>query len=223
MTNQLVTIQNNQSITTSLHVVDKFKKRHDNVIRDIENLLQSPDIQSQLYFEVSEYKDTTGKTNKMYIMNRDGFTLLAMGFTGQAALKFKLDYIQAFNKMEAHIRSQQAEPEVTERSRSAISAGEHFFIKSLQSSQVSQHIHNGRTYWAVSHFCTKVLGVKYNRLPVTLKRIEATPGQTSIIRIGSHNVAYADQFALTTYLKRSPLPKAANLLSMVSPQKQLAS
>lgn len=40
----------------------------------------------------------------MYIMNRDGFSLLAMGFTGKKALEWKLKYINAFNEMERQLR-----------------------------------------------------------------------------------------------------------------------
>ena len=49
--------------------------------------------------------DNSGKENPMYVMNRDGFTLLVMGFTGEKALQFKIDYIEAFNKMEQTIKS----------------------------------------------------------------------------------------------------------------------
>lgn len=49
----------------------------------------------------------------MYIIFRDGFTLLAMGYTGPEAMRFKLAYIEAFNRMEA---------ELARRNRSALPA-----------------------------------------------------------------------------------------------------
>lgn len=55
-------------------------------------------------FLLSEYTDTSGKKNKQYILTRDGFTLLAMGFTGAKAMQFKVAYISAFNRMEQLIR-----------------------------------------------------------------------------------------------------------------------
>ena len=61
-------------------------------------------------FVESNYVDIQCKDRPMYIMNRDGFTLLAMGFTGQKALQFKLDYIDAFNKMEQTIRNTRSLP-----------------------------------------------------------------------------------------------------------------
>lgn len=83
-----------QPPTNSLLVAEKFEKRHDHVIRDIKNLIDSTQNWGQ-YFMSTTYRDTSGKSNAMYIMNRDGFTLLAMGFTGKKALEFKLQYIEA--------------------------------------------------------------------------------------------------------------------------------
>ena len=103
-------MEGKQALTTSLKVAEKFGKRHDNVMRDIENLLQdlaevSP--KDVLNFEEISQNDTYGRKQRTYLMNRDGFTLLAMGYTGKSALKFKTDYIEAFNKMEAHIKQMQ--------------------------------------------------------------------------------------------------------------------
>ena len=70
----------------------------------IRNLLNSHEKSGQ-YFVLDTYVDNSGKENPMYVMNRDGFTLLVMGFTGEKALLFKIDYIEAFNKMEQTIKS----------------------------------------------------------------------------------------------------------------------
>ena len=61
---------------------------------------------TKLNFELSEYTDSIGRKLPAYNITRDGFTLLAMGFTGQKALQFKLAYIEAFNKMEQQIAQQ---------------------------------------------------------------------------------------------------------------------
>lgn len=55
-------------------------------------------------FQKSLYENSRGKQYPMYLMNRDGFSLLVMGFTGKKALEWKLEYIKAFNKMESIIR-----------------------------------------------------------------------------------------------------------------------
>lgn len=59
-----------------------------------------------MFFEATEL-DSYGRERRVIYMNRDGFTILAMGFTGKKALQFKLKYIEAFNKMEACIKSKQ--------------------------------------------------------------------------------------------------------------------
>lgn len=96
-----------QPLTNSVLVAEKFGKRHDDLMKKIKNLVDvCPQKCGHLFVE-SNYVDIQCKDRPMYIMNRDGFTLLAMGFTGQKALQFKLDYIDAFNKMEQTIRNTQ--------------------------------------------------------------------------------------------------------------------
>jgi Rha family phage regulatory protein len=104
---ELVIIKEGRPVTTSLNIAEKFKKEHRNVLRDIRNLIDM-DKNTQLRFELSEYKDSTGRSLPIYIMDRDAFSILAMGFTGKRAFLWKLDYIAAFNAMEAHL-FQQAE------------------------------------------------------------------------------------------------------------------
>lgn len=104
---QLVNIINNQVKTTSLIVADTFGKRHDNVIQKIETL-ECPQNFTDLNFKVSEYIDETGRKLKSYEITRDGFTLLAMGFTGKKAMEFKIKYINAFNEMEKALMDKHA-------------------------------------------------------------------------------------------------------------------
>lgn len=89
-----------------LLVAEKFGKEHRNVMQSIKQFISSAENPAVLnMFVENSYIASNGKENPMYVMNRDGFTLLAMGFTGQKALQFKLDYISAFNKMEQTINS----------------------------------------------------------------------------------------------------------------------
>lgn len=90
-------------ITTSLLVAEKFEKEHKNILRDIQNLVAQNSAARSLFLD-SQYENR-GKTYPMYLMNRDGFSLLVMGFTGSKALQFKLDFIEAFNEMEQIIKS----------------------------------------------------------------------------------------------------------------------
>lgn len=104
--NNLVEIINEEVVTTSKQVAEVFGKRHTHVLRDIENIMKNDSTQNWAqYFIEDKYRDASGKQNKIFIMNRDGFTLLAMGFTGSKAMEFKLQYIEAFNRMEAELKS----------------------------------------------------------------------------------------------------------------------
>lgn len=107
MTELVVLGQNDQPVTTSVMVAQKFGKRHGYVIDAVRKLIDSTEKSVQ-FFVSSTYIDESGKENTMFVMNRDGFTLLAMGFTGKKALKFKMDYITAFNAMEAELKKRES-------------------------------------------------------------------------------------------------------------------
>lgn len=99
----LVIMKNQQAVTSSLQVAEVFEKEHKNVLRDISTLDLDRLNFEQMFLEGTE-PDSYGRNRKVIYMNRDGFTLLAMGFTGKKALEFKLKYIEAFNQMEAQIK-----------------------------------------------------------------------------------------------------------------------
>lgn len=90
-------------ITTSLKIAEKFGKEHAHVLRDIRDL-ECSDKFRESNFGFSSYKSSQGKTLPMYEVTRDGFTILAMGYTGKEAMKFKEDYINAFNAMESELK-----------------------------------------------------------------------------------------------------------------------
>ena len=94
---------NGKPCTTSLLVAECFKKRHSDVIRKIKKLECSADF-TRRNFALSEYTDTTGRTLPMYIITKDGFSFLVMGFTGPEAAQFKEEFIAAFNAMQEKIR-----------------------------------------------------------------------------------------------------------------------
>lgn len=98
-----VTYENDQMLVSSLEVSRNFQKEHKNVLQTINNLTAENSAAKNLFYE-STY-ESRGKQYPMYLMNRDGFTLLAMGFTGKDALEWKLRYIQAFNEMEAKLNN----------------------------------------------------------------------------------------------------------------------
>lgn len=104
---ELVILKNKEAVTTSLQVAEAFEKQHKNVIQAIEDKIQSAENSAhyQQMFAVGSYEDSRGRKQKIYYMNRDGFTFIAMGFTGRKADEFKLKYIKAFNEMEEAIKA----------------------------------------------------------------------------------------------------------------------
>lgn len=87
------------AVVTSLDIAETFGKRHADVLRDIKALECSKEF-TQRNFALTSYKDASGKSNKKYLLTKDGFTLLVMGYTGEKAMKFKEGYIRQFNAME---------------------------------------------------------------------------------------------------------------------------
>lgn len=96
---QFITIIDDRPVTTSRQVAEAFGKDHKNVLQSIDQLECSFDF-NQLNFQPISYKDSYGRKQKEYAITRDGFFMLAMGFTGAKAMEFKEAFITAFNNME---------------------------------------------------------------------------------------------------------------------------
>ena len=106
MTNeQLVTIINNQAVVSSRQVAESFGKLHKDVLESIREILKAENSATRLFYESIFKVPNCNKPFPEYLMNRDGFTLLAMGFNGPKALQWKLKYIQAFNEMEEQLKN----------------------------------------------------------------------------------------------------------------------
>ncbi len=141
--NELVFLRNRQALTTSLKVAEVFEKRHDTVLRAIENAKSSlrkiADVETAIIR--SNYTDAKGESRPMYLLNRDGFTFVVMRFTGEKANQFKWNYIQAFNAMEQILTNQKNEQ--WQEVRSATKTG----YKDLSAAVKELY------EWAVSHGC----------------------------------------------------------------------
>lgn len=97
--------QNGKILASSLEVAERFGKEHAKVKRSIKSLEKDVANFGEM-FTLSYYKDSYGRKQEEYSMNRDGFSLIVMGFTGKKALEWKLKYINAFNKMEEELKRQ---------------------------------------------------------------------------------------------------------------------
>lgn len=101
-----------QPVVTSRQIAEDFEKEHSSVVvRAIENLIKDLKGSGQncthLFIETKYKNEQNKQYYKEYLLTRDGFSLLVMGFTGTKALQWKLKYIEAFNKMEEHIKAEQ--------------------------------------------------------------------------------------------------------------------
>lgn len=101
--NELITVVDGKPVVTSKQVADHFGKQHRNVLVDIKSLLSDSGEFGKLNFLLTTYISSQNKELPCYEMTRDGFTLLAMGYTGKDALLWKVKYIEAFNSMEREL------------------------------------------------------------------------------------------------------------------------
>ena len=99
--NELIQVNNGQLVVSSRQIAENFGKLHKDVLESIREILVAENSAAKLFFESTF--ENRGKQYPEYLMNRDGFSLLAMGFTGKKALEWKLKYIQAFNEMEKQL------------------------------------------------------------------------------------------------------------------------
>lgn len=138
------------TVVSSLDVAKTFEKRHDHVLRDIKEI--SEKISSTQFwglFYESKYKAKNGKNNPMYYMNKDGFTLLVMGYTSEKAMQFKLAYINQFNEMEKLLKEKVIERQKGIAVRQALT-------KSIQQSQENERMH-GHAYSTYTNCIYKVI------------------------------------------------------------------
>lgn len=105
MNDIILSMQNGEPVVSSRQIAENFEKNHRDVLRAVDNLKEDVRNFAQMFFETT-VPDSYGREQRAYLMNRDGFTLLAMGFTGKAALEWKLKYIAAFNEMEKKLTEQ---------------------------------------------------------------------------------------------------------------------
>ncbi|MBF0629556.1 MAG: Rha family transcriptional regulator [Magnetococcales bacterium] len=100
-----IQLSNGRLVTTPLDVAGHFGKKHKNVLQNIEHIQEYvPEEFWRLNFQPSTYLDERGKEQPCYTITRDGFALLAMGFTGREAMEWKIRFLETFNRMEQALR-----------------------------------------------------------------------------------------------------------------------
>lgn len=135
-------------VVRSLDIADTFGKEHKNVLKDIRELGCSEEF-GRLNFELSYYINSQNKKQPMYYITKDGFTLLAMGYTGDIAMKFKEVYIKQFNAMEKALRGKLIEREKGIAVRQSLT-------KALQQSNENERMH-GHAYSTYTNCIYRVI------------------------------------------------------------------
>lgn len=169
----LVKMRGKDAVCDSLDVAEHFGKQHRNIIQTIDNLTAENSAVKEL-FKKSTYKADNGQQYRRYFMNRDGFSLLVMGFTGQAALEWKMKYIEAFNHMEQLLAQKQTQVYKDTRSyQKAIRQQETDAIKNLVKYAEGQGSSNtARYYTSLSKLADKTAGIT-DRERATMEQLGA--------------------------------------------------
>lgn len=215
MTNLVIT-KDQQAVTTSLQVAEVFGKEHKVVLKAIdelkegvaENSADSFDGVAQNYADLF-YEDTyihpqNKQKYRQIIMNRDGFTLLAMGFTGKKALQFKLQYINAFNEMEKTIKEKSVSIPTTKRGLAllALEASEEtnqrvdvieqevFDLKenqplsqgeySIISSRINKRVYEVADAYSINRSNRKTIGLLFKDINSGVKKISGVGARTQL-------------------------------------------
>lgn len=165
----LVMVNNDRVVTTSLQVAEYFGKPHYDVLKSIKSL-DCSDLFREGNFSLSCYTKKNGNITKsypMYYMTRDGFTFLAMGFTGKVAAQFKEAYINAFNEMEEMLQKQ----ECTRYAEKLIDAEIQKFNKRLKEAALQVRQRNGADYGPYGEIQAGVYSYKGMPLKEKLRNI----------------------------------------------------
>lgn len=137
-----------RTVVSSLDIAETFGKEHRRVLQDIREIGCSEEFRLHNFVQ-SSYENSQGKQQPMFLVTRDGFVLLAMGYTGELAMRFKEAYIKQFNAMENALRGKLIEREKGIAVRQALT-------KALQQSTENERMH-GHAYSTYTNVIYKVL------------------------------------------------------------------
>ena len=176
--------QDDQVLTTSLKVAEVFEKEHKHVLDAVRKLFTAENSAVKQMFQESTYLNERNQSQPMFVMNRDGFTLLAMGFNGKKALDFKIAYIDAFNEMEAELKSQQ-----TKQLSAAESLLQSVQLLVAHERQLAILEHNQKNMQgAISSLYDKVYGMQFETDMVKQKLNNEIDRYTVIGYCSAHNI-----------------------------------
>lgn len=169
--NELVSVKHDEVVCDSLQVAERFHKNHQHVLEAIDNLTVENSTVAEMFF-ASTYKAENGHTYRKFYMNRDGFSLLAMGFKGKKALEWKLQYIKAFNQMESMLKERNTQLWIEQRKQGKLTRqSETDVIKKLVEYAKEQGSeHSQMLYMTYSKLANKMAGITDREL-ATIKQL----------------------------------------------------
>lgn len=174
-----VSVHDGRPAVTSREVSRYFNKRHDAVLRDIAAITSNcPESFSAHNFVGASYLDEQAKNRPMYIIHRDGFMLLVMGYTGKKALALKLAYIEAFNRMEA---------ELAKRNRPTLPAAPRFDEAAMLELAAEIREAQQHYYRTFGHLCSRLISMSIPVFTALENRVykQAPDRPFSGVRIGA--------------------------------------
>lgn len=172
--NEIVYLKNDQALTDSLIVAEMFGKRHDNVMQAIEKLIgglpKNKDT-PEMFFKTWYKHPQNGEHYAKYLMNRDGYSLLVMGFTGKKALEWKLKYIEAFNAMEKVITEKQTSVWIETRQQGKLIRKEETNIiqKLVEYAKAQGSGHADMLYMTYTKLANKMAGITSRDTATTMQ------------------------------------------------------
>ena len=175
---ELVKVNQNKVFADSRIIAEDFNKAHRQVLQSIDNLIENLNEtdaeKSATLFKRKEWVNDLNRKYPYYEMNRDGFSLLVMGFTGKDALKWKLKYIEAFNLMEKTLLNKQNEEWITTREQGKlIRRNETDTIQEFTDYAISQGSKSAQFYY--KHYTNatyKALQLLENKKPKTRETLD---------------------------------------------------
>lgn len=200
--------QDDQVLTTSLKVAEVFEKEHKHVLDAVRKLFTAENSAVKQMFQESTYLNERNQSQPMFVMNRDGFTLLAMGFNGKKALDFKIAYIDAFNQMEAELKSQQTKQLTA--AESLLQSVQLLVAHERQLAIIEQNQKNMQG--AISSLYDKVYGMQFETDMVKQKLNNEIDRYTVIGYCSAHNIPMTRKEAAIIGSTCSRMCKKRNIL-----------
>ena len=191
--NELVILKNEQALTTSLKVAEVFEKRHDHILEKIESLkaeLTTPENMGVLnenynpQFFKSSYKNSQGKSQPMFLLNRDAFMEVVGNLNGVKARQFKRKYFAAFNAMEKKLQELNDPIRIATRYQGKLTRlKETDVIKQLVAYAKTQgSTHADKLYVVYTNLANKIVGLKAGeRDNATIKQLNTLDDVESMI------------------------------------------